>query len=933
MRASPLTIRARLALLIGAALLIVLSVNLYLGSTVSDSARRLEAETEYVDVLRTANAANAAFGELKYWLTDFALSLHVESERQADAARASLDRELERLAAYDQQTVGRIREELDVLVATTMEAVEAYTDDQRIRGNALMAHGRSHNYAIAGALAELVGRFQEQSAEARLRTYQAANRAVILSWSLGAIGAALVLVLAVLTLRSLSRRLGTLMSAVGALAEGRTDIVLADGRKDEIGALANTLHMFRDSLIERQRLDRALREKNAELADAAATAERAKAAAEEARARLLDAIESISEGFCLYDADDRLVLANQKYSEIYPELSEVRVTGARFADIVRLAAERGLVPEARGRIEEWVAERVAHHRNPTGVLEQRLSDGRWIRISKRRTSDGGTVSVFSDISPLKDRETQLSELVKSLEVARDQANQASAAKSAFLANMSHELRTPLNAIIGYSQILTEELADSGGRETLDDLAKIEAAGRHLLGLINDILDLSKIEAGRMDVFVETIDVAALIAEVATLVQPLVAKNGNRFEVTAPPGIGTIRSDHTKIKQALLNLLSNASKFTAEGGIRLEVSRHADGGSDWIRFAVTDTGIGMTAQQVGRLFQAFSQADESTTRKYGGSGLGLAITRHFARLLGGDVSVVSEAGKGSTFSLTLPARFAERAREHDPVPVNVPPISGKLDAGATVLVVDDDPTAHDLIGDMLAKEGYRVLHTTNGREALDIARKERPEAITLDVLMPQMDGWSVLTALKGDADLCDIPVIIVTILHERSIGFALGADGFLSKPIERSRLTSLINRLTADARAKGRTSDKILIVDDDASVREVERRLVQQLGFTIVEAENGRVAFEWLKANPMPAAVLLDLIMPEMDGFDFLKAVHADEALARTPIVIVTAKDLTREDRDILANHTAHVIFKGPEANVELKEAVRRIVAGRQSAAE
>ena len=933
MRASPFTIRARLALLIGAALLIVLSVNLYLGSTVSDSARRLEAETEYIDVLRTANAAHAAFGELKYWLTDFALSLHVESERQANAARAALDLQLERLAAYDQQTVARIRDELDVLVATTMEAVDAYTDDQRIRGNALMAHGRSHNYAIASSLNELVSRFQGQATQARLQTRRSADRAVILSWSLGAIGAALVLILSVITLRSLSRRLGALMSAVGALAEGRTDIVLADGRKDEIGALANALRMFRDSLIERQRLDHALREKNKELAEAAATAERAKAAAEQARARLLDAIESISEGFCLYDAEDRLVLANRKYSEIYPELAEFRVPGGRFGDIVRLAAERGLVPEAQGRIDEWVAERVAHHRNPAGAIEQKLIDGRWIRISKRRTSDGGTVSVFSDISPLKERETQLSELVKSLEVARDQANQASAAKSAFLANMSHELRTPLNAIIGYSQILTEELADSDSRETLEDLAKIEAAGRHLLGLINDILDLSKIEAGRMDVYVETIDVAALLAEVTPIVQPLVAKNGNRFEVTVTPGIGAIRSDHTKIKQALLNLLSNASKFTTQGRIGLDVSRYVDGGTDWVRFAVTDTGIGMTAEQVGRLFQAFSQADESTTRKYGGSGLGLAITRHFARLLGGEVSVVSEQGKGSTFGFTIPARFAERAREHEAAPAIVPAVSGKLDAGATVLVIDDDPTAHDLIGDMLAKEGYRILHSTSGRDALDIARRERPDAITLDVLMPHMDGWSVLTALKADPDVCDIPVIIVSILHERSMGFALGADGFLSKPIERTRLTSLINRLTADARAKGGGSDKVLIVDDDASVREVERRLLQQLGFKPIEAENGRVAFEWLKENPAPAVILLDLIMPEMDGFDFLKAVQADDALARTPIVIVTAKDLTREDRDILANHTAQVIFKGPETNLELKEAVRRIVAGRRSAAE
>jgi len=797
MRAPTLSIRARLGLLLVAALLIVISTNLYLGSIVSDSARRLDAEREYIDVLRTANAANAAFGELKYWLTDFALSLHIESERRADAARRTLESELDRLAVYDPAAVDRIRGDLASLIETTTQAVDAYTEDQRIRGNALMAHGRAYNYAIDRGLADLVGRFQGQAAEARERTRAAAERAVFLSWSLGAAGAALVLLLGALTLMSLSRRLDTLMGAVTALAAGRTDIALADSGKDEIGALANTMRLFRDSLIERQRLETTLKQKNAELADAVETAEQAKAAAEKARARLMDAIESISEGFCLYDADDRLVLANHKYNEIYPELAPFRVPGARFADIVRLAAERGLVPEAEGRIDAWVAERVAYHHNPSGVIEQQLADGRWVRISKRRTSEGGIVSVFTDISPLKERETQLAELVKSLEVARDQANQASAAKSAFLANMSHELRTPLNAIIGYSQILTEELTGSGDSETLDDLAKIEAAGRHLLGLINDILDLSKIEAGRMDIYVETIDVPALVAEVGTLVQPLVTKNGNRLEINCPPDIGAIRTDLTKVKQSLLNLLSNASKFTSDGRVGLDVSRFMSKGIEWISFAISDTGIGMTPEQLGKLFQAFTQADESTTRKYGGTGLGLVITRHFARLLGGDVTVVSELGKGSTFTVTVPARFGERARDYSPKLSKVPVISGDPNAAATVLVIDDDPTAQELIGDMLAKEGYRILHATDGRDGIELARRERPDAITLDVLMPQMDGWSVLTALKGDPELCDIPVVIVTILHERSMGFALGASGFLTKPIERGRLASLINRLAAD----------------------------------------------------------------------------------------------------------------------------------------
>jgi CheY-like chemotaxis protein len=298
-----------------------------------------------------------------------------------------------------------------------------------------------------------------------------------------------------------------------------------------------------------------------------------------------------------------------------------------------------------------------------------------------------------------------------------------------------------------------------------------------------------------------------------------------------------------------------------------------------------------------------------------------------------VTVVSAPGQGSTFTLNIPARFGERPVEQFSSPSKVPAMSGDPRAAATVLVVDDDPTAHDLIGDMLAKEGYRVLHTTNGRDALDIARREMPDAITLDVLMPQMDGWSVLTALKGDPDLCDIPVVIVTILHERSMGFALGANGFLSKPVERSRLSALINRLAADARAKDRAPDQVLLVDDDAAAREVEQRLVENLGFRTAQAANGRAALEWLQKNGPPAVILLDLIMPEMDGFEFLKALRDDEKLARTPVVVVTAKELTPEDMNILANHTAQVIYKGAASDIELTEAVHRILAGRQSAAE
>jgi PAS domain S-box-containing protein len=353
--------------------------------------------------------------------------------------------------------------------------------------------------------------------------------------------------------------------------------------------------------------------------------------------RLVDAIESISEGFALYDADDRLVLCNSRYRELlYPGIADVMVPGTPFETIVRGAAERGLVESAKGRVEEWVAERLASHRNPGGVSVQLRSHGRWIQISERRTEDGGTVVVYSDITELRE--------------ARDEAMRATEAKSHFLANMSHELRTPLNAILGITEMLREDAEDEGQDDLIEPLGRIHGAGTHLLHLINEILDLSKIEAGKLDLHLEEVGLAGLLGDVAETVEPLAARNGNRLVVDQPDELGSIRSDLTRLRQIVLNLLSNACKFTEQGEVRLKV--HRDPG--WITFTVKDSGIGMSAEQLGRLFQEFSQADSSTTRKYGGTGLGLAISRRLAEMMGGDITVESEPGAGSVFTFRLPA---------------------------------------------------------------------------------------------------------------------------------------------------------------------------------------------------------------------------------------------------------------------------------------
>jgi signal transduction histidine kinase/DNA-binding response OmpR family regulator len=503
------------------------------------------------------------------------------------------------------------------------------------------------------------------------------------------------------------------------------------------------------------------------------------------------------------------------------------------------------------------------------------------------------------------------------EQARHQAEAASRTKSAFLANMSHELRTPLNAIIGYSEILREDAQDRGDKASEDDLVKIETAGKHLLGLINDILDLSKIEAGRMDLHLEEVDLNRLLAEVRVLVTPLIDKNGNKLEIDAPADIGNMRVDLVKLKQSLINLLSNAAKFTKDGLVKLTVRKDAsDQGRSIFTFAVTDSGIGMTEEQMGRLFQAFTQADSSTTRNYGGTGLGLTITKHFCTMLGGDIAVTSEPGKGSTFTITLPDGGKDAVVQR---PEAAAPVAGDR-AGRTVLIVDDDPTVHDVLRATIAKEGYRLLHAYDGAQALELASAERPDVITLDVMMPKLDGWSVLGKLKSDPALASIPVIMLTIVDERTMGYSLGASEYMTKPVDRNRLIELLRRFASTTSREG----VVLVVDDSADVRAVVRTTVEKAGLKTVEAENGQVALDWLKNNPKPALVLLDLMMPVMDGFAFLDKVKDDPGLSRVPIVVLTAKELTEAERRVVNERTLLVLTKGAQPLSTLGSALAAI---------
>jgi signal transduction histidine kinase/CheY-like chemotaxis protein len=562
-------------------------------------------------------------------------------------------------------------------------------------------------------------------------------------------------------------------------------------------------------------------------------------------------------------------------------------------------------------------------------LKRRLERERRARKEAEAIAEEKTREIYEANVRLQGLNDRLEELVRQrtgeLAAARDEALRASQAKSDFLASMSHELRTPLNAIIGYSEMLLEtEDADAG--DLKPDLEKIRGAGKHLLSLINDILDLSKIEAGKMDVFVEEFDVATMLAEVEAVARPLMAKNANTFEVRRAPGLGTMRSDQTKVRQNLFNLISNAAKFTKQGRITLDVRRSPDkSGGEWLEFRVADTGIGITPAQMARLFQAFGQADAATTRTYGGTGLGLAITKHFCRMLGGDVTVESEHGRGSTFTLTLPARHDDRAghRAQGVVGEDVP--AGQA---GTVLVIDDEPAVHALLERELAVRGYRVLHAGGGREGLRLARARRPDAITLDVIMPEFDGWAVLRELKADPELREIPVVLVTILGDREMGFALGAADYLIKPIDTEALLRVLARFrTAEGRAE------VVVVEDDPATRDVLRRTLARAGWTVVETEDGYGALALLeRSTPPPAVVVLDLMMPGMDGFQVLEAIRRSEAWRDVPVVIVTAKDLTRDELVWLRTNAEEVFHKGSYNRRELIAVVHELIARGVSAA-
>jgi len=541
-----------------------------------------------------------------------------------------------------------------------------------------------------------------------------------------------------------------------------------------------------------------------------------------------------------------------------------------------------------------------------------------VRISALILEKSGELCVWSNIEDISEQK----QVIVELQQAKRKADEANLAKSQFLANMSHELRTPMNAIIGYSEMLEDEFRDLGELDLLPDLKKIHTAGKHLLGLINDILDISKIEAGKMDLYLETFDLAAMIENIVTTIQPLIENKANTLKVIAQENLGEIHSDLTKMRQILLNLLGNSSKFTEQGLITLTVTRTFEVDRDWIVFHICDDGIGMTAEQQAKLFQSFTQAEALTTKRYGGTGLGLTISKHFSEMLGGTITVASEFGKGSCFTMRLPARLVVRkarnpennGSESQNEAIRLPTEEG------IILVIDDDVAVRRLLKTYLSKVGYQVAVAASGLEGLQLAKKLRPHAITLDVMMPGLDGWEILTRLKADNELAHIPVIMLTMMEDKDIGYALGAAEYLMKPVSREQLIKVLRKY----RSGKPSCCTVLLVEDDTVTREMMNRMLSKAGWQVIEAVNGRIALERLKIY-QPNLILLDLMMPEMDGFEFISHFRKQSKWSAIPVVVLTAKEISIEDRLWLNNRVDTVFQKGAYSREELLGELRQLL--------
>jgi len=480
---------------------------------------------------------------------------------------------------------------------------------------------------------------------------------------------------------------------------------------------------------------------------------------------------------------------------------------------------------------------------------------------------------------------------------RQRANKANRAKSGFLANMSHELRTPMNAIIGYSEMLLEDLEDGVELDPEDleaDLGKIHGAGKHLLGLINEVLDLSKVESGKMGVYNEQVDLKKLIEDVTSTVQPLVDKYDNALKIDFGMEDNMVRTDVTKFRQVLMNLLSNAAKFTRDGRITIESKRFMENDVDMVSVAVSDTGIGMTPAQLDKVFEEFTQADESTTREFGGTGLGLSICKKFAELMQGRIEVESTPGEGTRFTFIVPA-IAEDIETEDSGTSEYDDTESEVIEGlAKVLVIDDDESSLEISKRILSRRGYSVITASSGSTGIKMAQEQHPDIIVLDVIMPEMDGWQVLEALKEQTETMEIPIIMQSMLSERELGLAMGADEYLTKPVDKADLPNAVRKLLPALNLdKG-----VLIIEEGSVITELIEENRGDETYEVLQTSDLSEADQWVSARGF--GIILIGQHSQMDAVSkFMEYVERSEDYGNTPMLLLNSIQLESMNADQL----------------------------------